>query len=63
MSRKKTKEIDPVELKKKIQSEMHNETKSMTTEQKMAFYKKEAGSGSLGKFWKQIQSKPSKKAV
>lgn len=63
MNKKQKKEIDPVELKRKIQSDIHDETKNMTSEQKRAFYKKEAESGPLAKFWKVVQHKNSKKAV
>jgi hypothetical protein len=63
MKKKNDKEIDPVELKRKIQAELYEETKGMTAEQKQAFYKKEAESGSMAKFWRSIQPKPSKKAI
>ena len=63
MNKKKEVEIDPVELKRKIQTELHKETKHMTAEQKRSFYKMGAESGPLAKFWKSIQPKNSKKAV
>jgi len=63
MNKKQKKEIEPVELKRKIQSDMHDETKNMTPEQKRVFYKKEAESGPLSKFWKSIQPKNSKKTA
>ncbi len=63
MNKKQKKEIEPVELKRQIQAEMHDETKHMTPEQKRIFYKKEAETGPLGKFWKSIQPKGSKKSV
>ncbi len=59
----KTKIVDPVEMKREIQSELFEETKDMTSDEKRAFYKKRAESGALAKFWKEVQPKPSKKAV
>ncbi len=63
MNKKKKTEIEPVELKREIQAELFDETKNMTSDQKRAFYKKEAESGPLAKFWKSIQPKSPKKAT
>jgi hypothetical protein len=58
----KVKVDDPVELKRKIQDELFEETKKMTGKEKRAFYKRQAEAGPLAKFWKEVQSKPSKKS-
>ena len=63
MNKKKNIEVEPVELKREIQAELFDETKSMTSNQKRDFYKKEVASGPLSKFWKSIQPKGPKKAT
>ena len=63
MNKKQKNEVDPVELKRKIQADLYNETKNMSSVEKKNFYKKEAESGPLSKFWKSIQPKTSKKVA
>ena len=61
MNRKK--KFDTVEMKRHAQAELYEETKDMSPEETREFYKRRAESGPLGKFWKSIQPKSSKKAV
>ena len=61
MKKNKKIEINAVKLKRVIQDEFYEKTKSMTPEQLRAFHKKEASTGSFLEFWKRIQAKTSKK--
>ena len=59
----KKKKFDAVEMKRNAQKHLYEETKKMTSEEELVFYRNRAKSGSLAEFWKQIQLKPTKKAI
>ena len=63
MKKNKKIEIDAGKLKRKIQNELYEKIKNMTTQQKRIFYKKEAITVPLSEFWKRIQGKAPKKNV
>ena len=52
----KKKKFDCVKMKKEIQSQIYEEMKGMSEEEKSEYFKKAKMSGPLTKFWKSIQS-------
>lgn len=51
---KKTR-FDTIAFKRKVQSEIREETKGMTAEQKIEYFRRSAQTGPLAHVWKRIQ--------
>lgn len=57
MSKKKVKkEFDCVAFKLQVQDKIYQETKSLSLEEQVAYFRKKANSGPLGKWWKRLPS-------
>jgi hypothetical protein len=49
-------EFDCIAFKRQAQSKVYEETKNLTLEDQVAYFRKRANSGSLGKWWKRLPS-------
>ena len=57
MSKKKAKQdFDCVAFKREAQSKVYEETKGLSLKEQVAYFRKKAGSGPLGKWWKRLPS-------
>jgi hypothetical protein len=59
----KKKKFDAVEMKRKIQGEIYQETKGMTPEEEREYYRKSVEKGPFGKLWKELRGKQKKQAA
>ena len=57
MSKKKAKkEFDCVAFKGQVQGKVYQETKGLSLEEQVAYFRKKANSSPLGKWWKRLPS-------
>ena len=57
MSKKKAKkEFDCVAFKRQVQDKVFQETKGLSLEEQVAYFRKKANSGPLAKWWKRLPS-------
>ena len=55
-------EFDCIAFKRRVQSKVYEETKNLTLEDQVAYFRKKANSAPLGKWWKWLPSaSPSQK--
>ena len=55
-------EFDCIAFKRRVQSKVYEETKHLTLEDQVTYFRKKANSGPLGKWWKRLPSaSPSQK--
>ena len=50
-------ELDCVEMKLRIQAEIHEETKGMTIDQEIAYYQQSVDKGPFKKLWKSLKDR------
>ena len=53
---KAKKEFDCVAFKRQVQGKVYQETKGLSLEEQVAYFRKKANSGPLGKWWKRLPS-------
>ena len=65
MRKNKTeKEFDCIAFKRQAQRKVFDETKNLTLEDQVSYFRKRANSGPLGKWWKRLPSaSPSQKRM
>ena len=55
-------EFDCIAFKRRVQRKVYEETKNLTLAEQVAYFRKKASAGSLGKWWKRLPSaSPSQK--
>jgi hypothetical protein len=59
MSRKKTKKFDCIAFKRRVQTEIYEETKRLSPPEEIAYFRDRAGSGALSKWWAAIRARSS----
>jgi hypothetical protein len=55
MSKKTMRKFDCVEFKRRVQSEIYEETKHMSPQEQIAYFRDRAESGSLGSWWESLK--------
>jgi hypothetical protein len=53
-TKRSDKDFDCVEFKRRVQEEMYRETRDMTPEEEIAWYRERAETGALGDWWREI---------
>lgn len=57
MKKTKNKSVNCVALKNKIQEKLYSQTKNLTHEEEIAFYKNSVATGPLGIWWSKVTTK------
>jgi len=58
IKKKAEKEFDCVAFKRRAQGTAYQETKGLSLEEQVTYFRKKANSGPLGKWWKRLPSAP-----
>ena len=53
--RKTEKGFDCIEFKRKVQAEIYEEIKGLSPEQEIEYFRRQAATGPLGKWWKALE--------
>ena len=56
------KDFDCIEMKNKIQEQVYEEIKNLTSEEEIAYYKKSVETGPFSEKWKAIQERQARKS-
>ena len=53
-------EFDCIAFKRRVQSELYGETKDLSTEEELAYFRRRVEAGPLAKLWRRIASRPAR---
>jgi hypothetical protein len=62
-TKRKNKTFDCISYKHEVQSKIYEETRNMTPEEQIEYFRRRAEEGSLGSWWRKVQEQRSGGAV